>query len=56
MGDMYGIHAGPIPTTSARLMLEVGYTILPVFALNYRPARMNPRPDVNRYINRLIVQ
>jgi hypothetical protein len=56
MGDMHGVHAGPIPSDTPRLMLEVGYTMLPVFALRYQPTSISPRPDIDRYINRLIVR
>ena len=56
MGDMYGVHAGPIPSDAPRLMLEVGYTVLPAFALNYQPLNISPRPDIDRYINRLLVR
>ena len=56
IGDMHGIHAGPIPAKTPRLMLEVGYTILPVYALRYEPSTMKPGLDINKYINRLLVK
>jgi hypothetical protein len=56
MGDMHGIHAGPIPARTPRLMLEVGYTILPVYALRYEPAAINLGLDIDKYINRLLVK
>jgi hypothetical protein len=57
MADTSGIHKGAPAIDAPRLMLEVGYTLLPVFALDYRPAPLTPsRPDLDRYINRLIVQ
>ena len=37
-------------------MLEVGYTILPVYALRYEPTPVNPGLDINKYINRLLVE
>jgi hypothetical protein len=56
IADTRGIHAGPIPRRRARLMLEVGYSILPNFALKYRPLEFNPRPPVDKYINRLLIR
>jgi len=51
----YGIHAGPVPIERMRLMLEVGYSVLPSFALNYSPLRISPSPPVDRYVNRLLL-
>jgi hypothetical protein len=57
MVDVNGIHAGPIPTRRPRLMLTVGYTILPVFAMLYKkPLTINSTPAVDKYINRLFVE
>lgn len=55
VADTYGVHAGPVPTTAARLMLEVGYSVLPVFAIRYRPIALQPRPAVDPYVNRLLL-
>ena len=51
----YGIHAGPLPAARLRLMLEIGYSVLPSFVLDYRPIRLDPRPNVDAYINRLLL-
>ena len=56
LADTIGIHAGPIPIRKPRLMLEVGYTLLPVFALLYKPVEIEPRPAVDKYINRLLIR
>jgi hypothetical protein len=50
-----GIHAGPVPIGRPRLVLQVGYTLLPRFSLLYRPMDMQPRPAVDKYINRLYI-
>jgi hypothetical protein len=55
LADTRGIHAGPIPKQRPRLMLEVGYSILPNFALKYTPLPFTPAAPVNRYINRLLI-
>ena len=56
MVDVNGIYAGPIPIQRPRLMLKVGYSILPVFAMLYEPMAIEPRPAVDKYINRLFVK
>ena len=56
MVDVNGVHAGPVPTSRPRLMLTVGYSLLPVFAMLYEPMSIEPRPSVEKYINRLFVR
>ncbi|HEX3486100.1 MAG TPA: hypothetical protein VHT51_13645 [Micropepsaceae bacterium] len=56
IADVQGIHAGPIPTETPRLMLEVGYSILPIFALRYKPMLTARSASFDPYINRLIVR
>ena len=56
IADTHGIHAGPVPTDEPRLMLEIGYSILPIFAFQYTPALIRTAPRVDGYINRLILQ
>jgi len=51
-----GIHAGPMPISQPRLILQVGYTLLPRFALLYKPLEIESRPDIDKYINRLYVR
>lgn len=55
VADTYGIHAGPVPLRRSRLMLEVGYSILPIFALRYRPQRIDRGHDLHPYVNRLLL-
>jgi phytanoyl-CoA dioxygenase PhyH len=55
MADTYGIHKGGVPEAGARLMLEVGYSILPVFSLHYRPVGLDDMRSIDPHINRLIV-
>jgi hypothetical protein len=56
IADTYGIHAGPVPLSRPRLMLEIGYSILPVYSLSYRPRRIAQAHGLNRYVNRLLVR
>jgi hypothetical protein len=51
-----GIHAGPIPISRPRLILQVGYSILPRFTLLYKPVEIESRPAVDKYINRLFIR
>lgn len=54
IADTHGVHAGPIPREQPRLMLMVGYSLLPVFAFRYRPVAVSLRSPSNRYVNRLL--
>jgi hypothetical protein len=54
--DSIGIHAGPAPIAQPRLILQVGYTLLPRFSLLYKPVEIESRPAVDPYINRLYVR
>lgn len=51
-----GLHAGPTPTRRPRLVLQVGYTLLPRFSLLYTPIDIRPRPAVDPYVNRLFLR
>lgn len=55
--DTYGIHRGAVPTTGARLILQLQYSLLPVFAFLYRPVPVAAVPDlgIDRYVSRLLV-
>ena len=39
-----------------RLILQVGYTLLPRFSLLYKPVEIQSRPAVDKYINRLFIR
>lgn len=53
MADTLGVHRGGRPTTRPRLMLQVQYSLLPVFAFDYAPLeRTSPVGDP--YCNRLL--
>jgi hypothetical protein len=55
MADTAGIHMGKPPSDRPRLMLIAQYSLLPVFAFNYRPLNLQPRPSVDPYVNRLLI-
>jgi hypothetical protein len=57
MADTAGIHKGAAVVTGSRLLLEVGYTLLPIYAMDYSPVALaRNRLSLDRYINRLIVK
>lgn len=55
MADTLGVHRGERPTTSPRLILQVQYSLLPVFAFLYRPIECET-PTVDAYCNRLLLR
>lgn len=55
IADTYGIHRGAVPLARPRLILQVQYSLLPVFALLYRPVAAEPRPGLDPYVNRLLL-
>jgi hypothetical protein len=55
MADTAGIHMGKPPSDRPRLMLIAQYSLLPVFAFQYRPLDLHPRPSVDPYVNRLLI-
>lgn len=54
MADTLGVHCGGRPTTGPRLMLQVQYSLLPVFAFRYDPVESEAMVDA--YCNRLLLR
>lgn len=55
MADTAGIHMGMPPSNQPRLMLVAQYSLLPIFAFKYNPLDLHPRPQVDPYVNRLLI-
>jgi hypothetical protein len=55
MADTYGIHMGEPPQSRPRLILQVQYSILPIFAFEYRPIAASAGMLVDTYVNRLLI-
>lgn len=55
IADTIGVHRGGRPTLRPRLMLQVQYSLLPVFAFLYRP-REGLGAAVDAYCNRLLLR
>ena len=54
IADTSGVHAGIPPQRAPRLLLQAQYSILPNFALHYRPVA-DPGHRLDSYVNRLIL-
>ena len=55
VADTYGIHKGKVPLRRPRLLLQIQYSILPVYAYRYRPEAYQGPHRFDPYINRLIL-
>lgn len=55
VADTIGIHAGIPPQRAPRLLLQAQYSILPNFALHYRPVADPIHYGLDPYVNRLIL-
>ncbi len=55
VADTSGIHAGMPPQRAPRLLLQAQYSILPNFALHYRPVADPSHQGLDSYVNRLIL-
>lgn len=55
VADTSGIHAGIPPQRAPRLILQAQYSILPNFALNYRPVEDPSHYRLDSYVNRLVL-
>lgn len=53
MADTYGIHAGNIPTQAPRLIVQIQYSLLPVYSFRYDPPVLDMPPNLDPYVNRL---
>jgi hypothetical protein len=56
VADTYGIHRGTPPQLRSRLILQVQYSLLPIYAFVYRPqAPAAGLRGLDRYVNRLLL-
>jgi len=54
--NTHGIHKGMLPSGRPRLLLQVQYSLLPVYLYRYRPVASERGEGVDPYINRLFVK
>jgi hypothetical protein len=55
IADTWGIHKGQVPVSKARLLLQIQYSILPIFKYDYRPIAVATAEPFDRYTNRLLI-
>ncbi|MBI5545187.1 MAG: hypothetical protein HY901_14960 [Deltaproteobacteria bacterium] len=55
VADTWGVHRGNVPTARPRLLLQVQYSVLPVFKFAYRSVAVPQAGHYDRYVNRLIL-
>jgi hypothetical protein len=53
--NTHGIHKGTLPSRRPRLMLQIQYSLLPVYIYRYRPLSSRQPAKLDRYINRLFL-
>ncbi|MDB5760299.1 MAG: hypothetical protein JWM30_3588 [Burkholderia sp.] len=54
--DTCGIHKGLVPTQKPRLLLQIQYSLLPVYMYRYEKPQRSAPAQLDRYINRLFVR
>ena len=55
VADTLGVHRGVAPTERPRLILQAQYSVLPIYAFRYPPAKSSGPPD-GSYSSRLILR
>ncbi|MCW2240930.1 phytanoyl-CoA dioxygenase family protein [Azospirillum canadense] len=55
LADVHGIHCGAVPINRPRLMLQIQYSLLPIYAFMYRPMTLPVSENLDMYINRLLL-
>lgn len=55
LADVYGIHRGAPPVSGPRLILQIQYSVLPIYAFAYRPVAAPLPEGSDPYMYRLLV-
>lgn len=55
LADVYGIHCGMVPVNRPRLILQIQYSLLPIYAFRYVPMTVPQTNHTDMYINRLMI-
>jgi hypothetical protein len=53
--NTHGIHKGMLPRRRPRLLLQIQYSLLPVYLYRYRPIASGHAGSLDPYINRLFL-
>jgi hypothetical protein len=56
VADTFGIHCGVPPREKPRLILQVQYSVLPIYAFLYDPLKMDCPSPMDDYTNRLLIK
>ena len=54
--DTHGVHKGLLPSNKPRLLLQIQYSLLPVYMYDYAPAAGLQTAKIDSYINRLLLK
>lgn len=54
--DTHGVHKGLLPSSKPRLLLQIQYSLLPVYMYDYAPAAGLQAAKIDGYINRLLLK
>lgn len=54
--DTHGVHKGLLPSSKPRLLLQIQYSLLPVYMYSYAPLAGLQTAKIDRYINRLLLK
>ena len=54
--DPYGVHKGMVPRDRPRLILQIQYSLLPVYACDYAPEPYRGPLALDPYVNRLMLR
>jgi hypothetical protein len=54
--DTHGVHKGLLPSDKPRLLLQIQYSLLPVYMYDYAPAAGLQAARIDGYINRLLLK
>ena len=54
--DTHGVHKGLMPSSKPRLLLQIQYSLLPVYMYDYVPAAGPQAAKIDGYINRLLLK
>jgi len=54
--DTFGIHKGMLPQKNDRLLLQVQYSLLPLYVESYQPVNLPMQSDLDHYVNRLLLK
>lgn len=52
--DTFGVHKGMLPQKNDRLLLQIQYSLLPLYVEKYNPSEKTANGQIDQYVNRLL--